>query len=355
MSPPKATFYKQKTEGVSYYRCYMPARYLPGKVVEISEHSLQERDGEIIIPEQEGRGSIWSFPGNLTRARMMSLLQDRGHKVLVEVDDNYMIGPPVRSVSTWETHITTPDSVELHTYEMHVAIAEDAHGIIVSTPRLAEEYSSVNSNVTVCPNCVDPDDWDQTPPHQEDGILRVGWAASDSHMYDAGLIREALGWASKQERVEVVIMGIRPEFSRFAFKHTYVPWTDSLEAYRKALPAIDLMLCPVLPGRWNECKSDIKALEAAMAGAAPVVSHVEPFRPWFDLTHSFKSQNQCLRIVKHLVRNRDIVSDLAEKAKRYALDNRDIRQHIHKWDEAINGYDSKSLLHRAASLSVSKR
>lgn len=333
----KATFWAQATPAVTYYRCKLPARHLPGKVVKLTNRDITvDGEGKLVVPRQEG-AAIWSFPGNLARAKIMSLMQDQGTRVLVEVDDNYTTPPPFYEISTWIERVDRRDPRTLgkHSYEMHVAIAKDADGVIVSTPRLAEVYESINSNVYLCPNCVDPDDWPERPERHRDSKLHIGWAASDSHRYDAPLIRDALCWASTQPDVEVIIIGIKPEITRYKFRYWHMGWVDSLKAYRHNLGVLDVALCPLRPGKWEDCKSDVKAMEAAMAGALPIVSEVEPYRPWFDRTYTARNEWDWRRIVKHLVRNRDEIKTLAEKAREYVLAERTIQGNISKWRDAV--------------------
>jgi hypothetical protein len=274
------------------------------------------------------------FAASAARGVFMAGMQEQGIPVFMEADDNYFVGPPV-NLGTWGTRYDPRLFGGNHTYEGFRRFLEWVDGVIVSTPFLADLFGRHNENVHVCPNSVDPGDWPDDPPHQPDGVLRIGWAASDSHAFDAALIRRALDWASRQPDTRVVIMGIKPELTGFRFDYEYVPWTDSLAEYRRTLSKIDLMLCPLRPGFWADGKSDLKALEAAMAYAAPVVSHVEAYRPWWDRTYTCKTEKDFLKIVKHLVRNRDEVLDLASSAREYVLDERDIRKTVSKWRKAI--------------------
>lgn len=316
----------------------MPARHLPGKVVKLVPTDLQPADdeeGEYRFPRQEGEAAVWLFPGNTTRALLIRQMQLLGFRVLVEADDNYLLHPPLQ-LSQWKQDF---DGTDGHSYEVFSKISKFADGMIVSTPKLAAVYAHLNLNIHVCRNSVDPADWPAEPPHQQDGILRIGWAASDSHVYDAPLILDALEWASRQPNVEVVIVGIHPDFARYRFPYRHVEWADSLAQYRRNVSLIDVMLCPLRQGEWEDCKSDVKALEGAMGGACVVVSKVEPFRPWWDgeapglvAEHPWDFK----KIVKHLVRRPEEARNLALAAREYVLENRDIRQTVTAWREAVD-------------------
>lgn len=335
----KVTFWAQATPGVTYYRCDLPARYLPGKVLILKETDVVSIGKDTFFPRQEG-AAIWSFPGNTTRAILIAEMQDQGIPVLMELDDNYMVHPPVKELSQW--YLTRAESGHgEYSYETCTDIARFCDGLIVSTPYLASVYKDINPNIHICPNSIDPKDWPSNPSHQPNGVLRVGWAASDSHMLDANIIREALYWASHQKNVEVVIMGIHPLISKFRFNYTHVPWYDKLHDYRQNLQKIDVMLCPLHDTEWDRCKSDVKAMEAAMSGACSVVGETEAYKPWFDQpVYVAKNIWDWKRILKFLVRNREEVAETSRLAKQYVIENRQIKDNVYLWEEAVEGAEA---------------
>ena len=337
---PEATWWTQATAGVNYYRADMPARHLPGKTVKFESRDIQpDGEGGHWFPRQEGGTAVWMFPGNVTRwVAMAQMKTELGLRVLVEVDDNYTVSPPIPQMSTWLSHRDRTGN-DQHSYEAHMRIVRSGacDGVIVSTPKLADVYRRLHDHVFVCPNSVDPADWPQEePPHQPDGVLRVGWAGSASHGYDLAEIRRALDWASRQPNVEVVVMGqLDPGVA-----HRRIPWTDSLAEYRASVQEIDVMLCPLRSNAWSDCKSDVKSLEAAMGGACSVVSRTEPYRPWWDGSapgYSASTPKEFLKVVKHLVANRDEVRETARLAREYALTVRNIDRSIGQWKEAVVG------------------
>jgi hypothetical protein len=324
-----ATFWVQATPGVNYYRAVLPARHLPGRVVSFNETDVNA-DGRF---RRQVGSSVWMFPGNDLRAVLMAEQHLQGIPVWVEVDDNYTVAPPLLETSVWARNRKESRSTGQHDYETHVKIVRSkaVDGVICSTPKLAEVYSRLHPNVRVCRNSVDPADWpDGEPPHSPDGVLRVGWAGSASHAYDIRDIHRALGWASGQPDVEVVVFG---ELD-MPIPHRNIPWTDSLEVYRENVSQIDVMLCPIRPSAWSDCKSDVKALEAAMGGACSIVSRTEPFRPWWGEgrpCYVADTPKDFLKLVKHVVRSRDEVRETARLAREYVLGERVIAREIDQW------------------------
>jgi hypothetical protein len=277
------------------------------------------------------------FPGNTTRALLIAAMQEQGIRCLVEVDDNYLVLPPPvpgHRRTEWQRKITdrTLRGEDAHSAEAHQRICEFADGVVVSTPKLVEIYSRLNPNVWLCMNCVDPQDW--PPVRSGNGALRVGFAGSDSHLVDIREIVPALEWAATRPDVEVVFVGAKP--STFAGPYTHIPWTQDVADYRRNLQ-IDVGLCPVRPGPWADCKSDLKALEYAMAGALPLVSRTEPYRWWWEQGWpAADSVKGWKKLVKWAVGARDEAAMAAAEARELVLDRRTIRSNIGSWREAVD-------------------
>ena len=331
----KATWWVQATPGVNYYRAELPARHLPGKTIRFDtwDATLMYSDGEpsLHFAEQEGP-AVWLFPGTTTKAVLMAEMVLQGIKCMVEVDDNYLTHPPIPVLSEWRTTMPKlPDDTPSYECHKRIVTSKACDGVICSTPYLADIYSKLHSNVHVCPNSVDPDDWNPDPPHQKDGVLHIGWAGSASHGYDIAEIFPALSWAAQQDKVEVVVLGDLD----FPFAHTNIPWTDSLAQYRRNVEHLDVILCPIRPNYWANGKSDVKALEGVMGGALPVVSRTEPFRPWWDKGYVAETKKDWKKILKHLILNRDEVRQGWQDARKYVLAERTIQKNVGAWRTAL--------------------
>ena len=283
------------------------------------------------FPRQQGDAAIWQFSGNATRGILMAAMKEQGIRVLMESDDNYTMPPD--SGSSWDIKID--QKKDNHSFEAHVKLCKWVDGIIVSTPNLASYYTKLNKNVYVCPNSLDPADWpDFEKPN--DGILRIGWGGSQSHLVDAPLVQRAFAWAADQPNVEVWVFGIGGA-AKFPRKVKQVPWTDNQDEYRRLLATCDVHVCPLIETPWSAGKSDWKALDAAMAGAWPIVSTATAYSPWHERTMTCTSSKDWLNALKWVVRHRDEIPALAKEAGDYVRSQRLIGQNIHYWREAISG------------------
>jgi len=328
-----ATWWTSSSPGVNYYRASMPAKHLPGRAVRLNETDVHP---VTLRFRRQAGAAVWMTAGNVTRWMLMAEQHTQGNPVWIEADDNYTMPSRTSVDSTW---LATRDKSgsDKASIEGHRKIVQSAcvTGVIVSTPKLADEYRRLHGNVHVCRNSVDPDDWPDDPPHQPDGVLRVGWAGSTSHGYDLNDIRRALDWASRQPDVEVVLMG---QLGLAGVNFTHVPWANAHADYRANLEQIDVMLCPLRSNPWSDCKSDVKALEATMAGACTVVSRTEPYRPWWEDDYPCYVADDAkgfLKAVKHLVAHRDEARETARLAREYVLGERVIAREIEQWRAAL--------------------
>ena len=310
----------------------MPARALPGQILWLGEQDLVPHEELVAtFPRQKGT-AIWQFAGNASRGILMAAMQEQGIRVLMEADDNYILSPDMET-GAWSRNIIPGE--DKHSYEAHAKLCKWVDGIIVSTENLAGYYSQLNPNVYVCPNSLDPADW---PGFEKpnDGILRIGWGGSHSHLVDAPLIQKAFRWASEQPNVEVWVFGIG-DAAKFPYKVKRAPWTDDQDAYRRLLATCDVHVCPLYETPWSAGKSDWKALDAAMSGAWPIVSSATAYSPWHERTMTCTTEKDWLNALKWVVRHRDEIPQLAKEAGDYVRSQRLIEHSIGLWKEAVNG------------------
>jgi hypothetical protein len=275
-----ATFYHQATPATTYLRCQLPARYLPGVVREDFAVAYND-EGDVRFPEHRG-AAVMQFASDAKRAVAAELMKNQGVRLLVEVDDNYLINPGRAILDRQGWAMKMGDGS--FTRAGHRWIAEKADGIIATTPWLAAQYRHVNENVFVCPNTVDPPDWPD-PVKPDDGVLRIVWFASQSHEGDLPLIAPAYRWAAEQKDVEVYLVNLNPFESqnkaiRLRWKKVgfnFIPWIPDLDAYRAMFSRFDIGVAPVMPTDMGLARSDVKALEMAMGLQAPVLSDVAPY------------------------------------------------------------------------------
>jgi hypothetical protein len=360
-APPRkellATFYYQATPGTTYWRCLLPARYLPGQAIFNYPVQAQNDDGELVLPQQEG-AAILQFTGDESHYLLVKFLQGQGVRVLVEVDDNYSSWFPQHMVKAgWKRTVqevmrempANPAEPEAgmvtvpwgYCVETHLETVKQADGVICTTPFLAKQYRKHNENVYVCGNHIDPTDWPEVEK-PDDGRFRVGWFASASHRDDGRLIEPALRWLGKQRDVEIVMVGVgsngpkKPWWNQFPYKH--VPWSPDFAVYRKMIQEFDVGLAPVVGSPWALCRSDLKALEYGMGATVPFVSDV-PCYEGTEMPHlqRCKTPKDFLRAVQWAHANQDEVREQGGECREWTLENRTIQDNIGQWKLALEG------------------
>lgn len=265
----------------------------------------------------------------------MAHLQEQGHRVVLEVDDNYLVSAPKVGgyKGEWGSRIGDARA----TNEAHGRIVPWCDAVICATPRLAKTYSRLNGRVFVCQNTVDPDDWPRLP--YPGGKFRIMYAGAPGHRNDSPIVARAVEWAAKQPDVEVVAFGFRPAGWE-NIPHRVIPWTDDLWRYRFLLGDADVGLCPLVENQWSIGKSDLKVLEYAMGGALPIVQRAEPYRPWWEKETPVlvaERAKDFFHHVKWCVNNRDEARRLALEVRAQVLAERTIQSNVWRWREAIAG------------------
>lgn len=203
-----------------------------------------------------------------------------------------------------------------------------ADAMIVTTKELKEVYAAYNKNIHVIPNCVEnvhyekdyhPEECDESgnlrminaygmvnvpsyyPSRDDKGqptgkmnrILRVGYTGTSTHLDDFESIAEYWGRLVKKwaEKVWFVFIGDRHFYEHSTIhgrkRRLWVPPTH-YEVYNYNVGNLDIGIAPLQPTPFNMGKSDIKAVELASWGAAPVVPD------YITYTRTFKHGETCM-------------------------------------------------------------
>lgn len=334
-----ATFYAQETVATTYWRCVLPSRFLPAQTV-LHRPTVQINDEKISFRDHRGT-AIWQFPGHHYERFMMAAMQELGIPCLVETDDTYLMAAQygrnhwIKGVPPRGQENTSPSLA------IHRKVVGWCDGVIVTTEHLAKQYrKATEAPVFVCPNQVDPADWvpGELPDWYDPNKTYVGLAASGSHRGDLKLVQRALEWAARARDVEVVLMGSAHLGYKWQFPHRHIPWATDLSVYRRLLHILDIGLAPVVENPWAACRSDLKILEYAMAGAVSIVSDTIPYKDWADgeFVRKGKGSLGFLRQVQDLVRNDRERKQLAGECTDHVLRERTVEANVWRWQEACD-------------------
>lgn len=333
----RAAFFHQATPATKYWRCDLPAKYLPGRVLPATSlevfREVGEDGEEHLYAKNFDVPAVVQFPGDQGTAFVTMVAAMAGKKLFVEVDDQYLENsdPLWHKRSGWGSRI---GGQEPHTTQGHRWITRHAHGVIVTTEALADMYGEVNENVHVCRNSIDPDDW---PAYEkpDDGVFRIGWYASGSHDRDQEMCRKAIAWASRQPDVEIVNIGLNPTGWRFARRQ--VSWNADWLALRPELMKLDVGIAPLVANPNTRYRSDLKALEYSMGGAMPILQASPPYDDWRDKSFARMcwTESDWEEAIRWAVRNRDEVRELGRQTREHVLAERTFKTEIERWRKAV--------------------
>lgn len=205
----------------------------------------------------------WAHAGILTQIRRYREIT--GAKVVLEFDD-YLPNVPTRSIYRKQFSRSV-------LRDMRRAI-EQVDWLVVSTPALAEEYSSFHHDIRVAPNGLLPGWWRNLDAQRRSGRkMRVGWAGGVSHTGDLAEIRSVV--KDLGHEVEWVFMGMKPNGVQCEF-HPGV----AIDRYPAKLASLnlDLAVVPLEVNQFNRCKSNLRLLELGACGIPVICTDIEPYR-----------------------------------------------------------------------------
>ncbi len=358
-----------------YWRVTAPAKAIGAKVVAIPEDGgfyaltqpnddtafpwSQDEDGGTRYPEHEGAAAVWTRPDGPRALHSLSM-RGKGIRTVAEVDDNYLSNPRLNL-------FMRSNGFGPREREQHLKACASMEALIVTTRELRDIYYKAIRKMFgraavppmfVCGNHLFADDWPERI--EQDGPLRVGWMGSPSHVWDIDLAWPAMLHARNQG-CETITIGYNPAdpddypiTSERALHKTQqwgkalsrsVGWEKMDGSSRLALP-LDIGLCPLLHNDFTVGKSDVKAVEYTIAGAAVVASATPVYTEnWVhgETALLASSPQEMLDHVDHLVRHPSTRERLVEAAQQYVREERDITKHAGEWREAVLGGDHADL------------
>ncbi len=238
-------------------------RQLTGKIVKTGgvERLLKTRipDADVMVIQR---------PARQVQIDAMTLIQDQGIPVVVEIDDDFRNVDP----RNWAWVHVHPSWNPNRNWQILAEACKRADLVTVTTPALAKMYGS-HGRVKVIPNYI-PESYLKVEPEPHDGVL-VGWAGhAGTHPRDLQVTRGGVEQALGDAHMVVVGDGqMVPEGLSLRQRHLLsVYGYVLLEEYPHAVANFDVGIVPLADTAFNRAKSALKMLEYAALGVASVVS-----------------------------------------------------------------------------------
>lgn len=196
-----------------------------------------------------------------------------------------------------------------------------------SSPELFRKYGYLNDYAVIFENqmlSIPP----ERPRNPKDRVI-VGWGGSAGHLQDMANISECLaGWILSRSDVQLYLMGsesIRDLFRKLPENKIRYFAPGPLEQYYDFMSRLDIGIAPLEDTPFNRARSDIKFLEYAAYGVAPVVQAAGPYL--YSVRNGrtgilFAATDGLISALDYLVANPSERRAISANAREYALRER---------------------------------
>lgn len=355
-----------KNSGVAYHRLLIPIRKMTEKdptikpIIKFSRFMDNIGDDELeelyelgglcdIIIVQRRYGDRWE--------RMVKAWQDKGVKVVYEIDDIYEhipvanIDPRYRAMCSRETTKAVGRMLSL------------CDLITVSTPELgAWARKFTNKQIVWLKNTLDLSMWPVVKKEPSDDVM-IGYAGASQHVLDLDVLGGSLHQMHRRhgDKVSFGFMGYIPKdmwnLEELCDAGVYFKAGVPFLEYPSALSNLgyDICLAPAADNIFNSCKSELKYLEYSAMGLPTIASDIPPYRRAIGNTsiigedfYSVGKNNRCrgilvknkprcfLSAMEWLWSNPEMRQWIGSNARKYVEKNYNIELYVDKWLSTYN-------------------
>ncbi|HVT75715.1 MAG TPA: glycosyltransferase [Acidimicrobiales bacterium] len=269
------------------YRAFLPAEALGL----LGVHADVRYYSDTSVPELARQADaivVYRVPATVEVLDVIAAARARGVVVLYDVDD--LIFDPDLAPEIPALSILPPDEAALwlEGVRRYRTTMEACDGFVGSTAGLCAHAAAV----TGMPTYRFPNGVGLLAAQQSDAALRKARTAgpvrfgylsgTNTHDHDWAMVEPAVAAVlARHAEVELWLVGLvtpSPALDAYAARVKRIGFTE-WTALPKVLRDLDVNLAPLTPGsRFNEAKSAIKWLEAALVATPTVASPTEPFR-----------------------------------------------------------------------------
>lgn len=268
------------TGNIGYHRLANPWNYIskhhPEVKVQISTTYLDvEADfvmfNRMILNSEEAEDAI------------IDRIKKKGQKLVCDIDDYWILPEGHHLEGMWKSRQLTRRLVKN---------IERADMVTVTSEILAYRVRKHNQNVIVIPNGINVEEDQWKPNPQPSDRCRIGYVASASHTNDVPLMADAIAKLHEMTDIKeyytlklighVATNGASNQFKEVFMKNAgpgcieIIPWS-SVFIYGKNYNHLDCALAPLADNVFNNCKSNIKVLEAAAHKLPIICSKIPPY------------------------------------------------------------------------------
>jgi hypothetical protein len=307
--------------GDSYHRMRWPASQLAEQDPTLRVINLDARAEERFIWAQHADLLVLFQAGDEDLFPLLLERSKKGLKTIVEYNDNFYAPPPNSPVNeAWSSPLLW------QTYERFINLADQ---LIVTGPGLKELFSPLAASKTIILENHLP----YQPPAFEsknfttDNHFHFGWGGSLGHITDliafSPLIQNIL---STNQQIHFHAMGNAaiPELLQLPPDQFHFAAWDSIQRYLEFWDDVELGIILCCDSPYNDCRSDIKAVEIASRGALPLLPRSTPYKTLIDteLFPAYSSGEELQHLILYFSTHKEELRDKAKRCYDYVLANR---------------------------------
>ncbi len=337
-------FWRHKDSGCYYYRILQKMQALGKSGVKVYEFAKDADISDDIINDLHSFQFYGIYPFGFES--VLKFLKEKGIKIVYDTDD------ALQFIDESNPHYYDVQKSARSFYEIVPFVDE----FTVSTPKFIEYIRNVrpDAKITVIPNTYRETDWTFERPKREG--IRIGYAASASHIEDLLLILPAIKNLQKKyedtKPIRFILMGfgtdtyekaikdiawVAPQKGKDIIKEVDRQLREIKFEWIPAIPfqqyfptlintALDFGVCPLQDTPFNHHRSAIKALEYTMAGALALATNLPPY--WEDQTSVLLHNTQWESKLEFCINNPQAVADTKAIHLQWAKENRNVNNQI---------------------------
>lgn len=267
--------------GVEYHRLYSPLKYMQINYSDEVEIDICTDINDKGLPDLRGYDLVL-FNRYIGVRHYDILVHLAKHNIpyIIDIDDYWVLPRFHHAYRWWKSNNIKAAITDAITY---------AHAVTTTTPLLADKIRAYNQNVAVIPNALNltDDQWLAEPTASDK--VRFGWVGGLTHANDIQIICDSIAdiCEAYPDKVEFYLCGyeqhhlwqsILYRFNGAADKirpQIVVSQAQSVNEYGNFYRLFDVALAPLEDTNWNNCKSELKIIEAA-AYSLPVIASGHP-------------------------------------------------------------------------------
>lgn len=321
--------------GCDYHRIILPLKYMGVDLDFFENKTIGEvlEDTKIILFNRRPHARLDYF---------LSLREKYGIKIVVDIDDYWILHPKHYMYKSWEKS-KMPEQIVLS--------LKIADAVICTTNILAEKVKPYNSNVHVIPNAIpfghdQFNDKKEYSPFHKSGkkFVRFIYAGGGSHFWDLKLLSVPFTKINNNPQLnntQFILAGFDDSNeeskknwevieNKFDLKGTLKNYirknTLPLESYINHYINGDVSLIPLEYNNFNRFKSNLKIIEAGCKYMPVICSDVEPYSNESnrDVIMYAKNANEWYEHIKYCTLNPSFIEDKGKQLGEYVRKNYDL-------------------------------